>query len=126
MPSPYRPMLLTSTPAPPAGDGWIHEPKVDGWRFVAEISDGRVRLWSRGGHDWAPKLPELESLAHLGDVVLDGEMIVATPDGRADFELLTTRLNRRSGDPTTPGPRASLYVFDILRHQGQDVRNRPW
>jgi bifunctional non-homologous end joining protein LigD len=118
-------MLLTSTPAPPAGDGWIHEPKIDGWRFVAEISDGRVRLWSRGGHDWAPKLPELGILTGLGDVVLDGEMIVATPDGRADFELLTTRLNRRPGDPT-PGTPASLYVFDILRHHGQDVRNRPW
>jgi bifunctional non-homologous end joining protein LigD len=118
-------MLLTSTPAPPAGDGWIHEPKVDGWRFVAEISDGRARLWSRGGHDWAPKLPELESLTRLGDVVLDSEMIVVTPDGRADFELLTTRLNRRPGDPT-PGAPVSLYVFDILRHHGQDVRSRPW
>ena len=92
---------------------------------VAEVTDGRVRLWSRGGHDWAPKLPELESLAGLGDVVLDGEMIVATPDGRADFELLTTRLNRRPGDPT-PAPPVSLYVFDILRHQGQDLRDRPW
>jgi bifunctional non-homologous end joining protein LigD len=125
MPSPYRLMLLTSAPAPPAGDGWIHEPKLDGWRFLAEISDERVRLWSRGGHDWAPKLPELQSLTGLGDIVLDCEMIVVSPDGRADFELLTTRLNRRPGDPT-PGPPASLYVFDILRHEGQDIRNRPW
>jgi ATP-dependent DNA ligase len=118
-------MLLTPAPAPPAGEGYVHEAKLDGWRFCAEATDGRVRLWSRGGHDWAPKLPELESLAALGDIVLDGEMVVATPDGRADFELLTTRLNRRPGDPT-PGPPASLYVFDILRHHGQDVRHRPW
>ena len=125
MPAPYPLMLLTPTPAPPAGDGYLHEAKLDGWRFAAEISNGRVRLWSRGGHDWAPKLPELESLAGLGDLVLDGEMIVATPDGRADFELLTTRLNRRIGD-RTPAQPVSLYVFDILRHQGQDIRNRPW
>jgi ATP-dependent DNA ligase len=52
-------------------------------------------------------------------------MIVATPDGRADFELLTTRLNRRPGDPT-PGSPVSLYVFDVLRHHGHDLRNRPW
>ena len=103
----------------------MHEAKLDGWRFCAEVTDGRVRLWSRGGHDWAPKLPELESLGGLGDVVLDGEMIVATPDGRADFELLTTRLNRRPGDPTPAQP-VSLYVFDVLRHQGQDLRDRPW
>ena len=80
-------------------------------------------MQSRGGHDWASKLPEVESLAGLGDLVLDGEMIVATPDGRADVELLATRLSRRPGDPT-PAQAVSLYVFDILRHRGQDVRDR--
>jgi ATP-dependent DNA ligase len=118
-------MLLTPALAPPAGEGYVHEAKLDGWRFCAEVIDGRVRLWSRGGHDWASKLPELDSLASLGDVVLDGEMVVATPDGRADFELLTTRLNRRPGDPTAAPP-VSLYVFDILRHEGRDLRDRPW
>ena len=103
----------------------MHEAKLDGWRFCAEVTNGRVRLWSRGGHDWAPKLPELESLSGLGDVILDGELIVTTPDGRADFELLTTRLNRRPGD-ATPAQPVSLYVFDVLRHQRQDLRDRPW
>jgi ATP-dependent DNA ligase len=79
-------------------------------RFCVEVSAGRVRLWSRRGHDWAPKLPELESLVSLGDVVLDSKMIVATRGGRADFELLTTRPNRRPGDPA-PGRPVSLYVF---------------
>jgi ATP-dependent DNA ligase len=58
-------------------------------------------------------------------MVLDGEMIVATPDGRADFELLTTRLNRRPGDPSPTRP-VSLYVFDVLRRHGQDLRDRTW
>ena len=102
----------------------MHEAKLDGWRFCVEVTNGRVRLWSRGGHDWALKLPELESLSGLGDVVLDGEMIAPAPDGRADFELLTTRLNRRLGDPTPAQP-VSLYVFDVPRHQGQDLRDRP-
>ena len=125
MPAPYRFMLLTATPAPPVGEGYMHEAKLDGWRFCVEVTSGRVRLWSRGGHDWAQKLPELEGLSGLGDAVLDGELIVTTPDGRADFELLTTRLNRRSGDPTPAQP-ISLYVFDVLRHQRQDLRDRPW
>ena len=120
-----QPMLAMTREPHHDQDSFSYEVKWDGWRFVAEISDERVRLWSRGGHDWAPKLPELESLTGLSDAVLDGEMIVATPNGRADFELLTTRLNRRPGDPT-PGPPVSLYVFDILRHHGQDIRNRPW
>ena len=99
----------------------MHEAKLDGWRFCVEVTDGRLRLWSRGGHDWAPKLPELEGLAEFGDVVLDGEIIVATPDGRADFELLTSRLNRRPGDPP-PGQPVSLYVFDVLATGGMTSR----
>ena len=51
-------------------------------------------------------------------------MIVATPDGRADFELLTTRLNRRPGDPT-PGPPVSLYIFDILRTRAKTSETGP-
>ncbi len=125
MPAPYRLMLLSSTPGPPAGEGYVHEAKLDGWRFCAEVTGRRVRLWSRGGHDWAARLPELESLSSLGDVVLDGEMVVATPDGRADFELLTTRLSRRRGDPTAAVP-VSLYVFDVLCRHGRDLRDRPW
>ena len=102
----------------------MHEAKLDGWRFCAEVTNGRLRLWSRGGHDWAPKLPELEGFSGLGDDVLDGELIVATPDGRADFELLTTHLNRRSG--ATPAQPVSLYVFDVLRHEGRDLRDWRW
>jgi hypothetical protein len=98
----------------------------DGWRFCAEVTNGRVRLWSRGGHDWAPKLPELEGLSGLGDLVLDGEMIVATPDGRADFELLTTRLNRRSGDPTPAQP-VSLFggTSGTTQAGGSPTQNGP-
>jgi hypothetical protein len=62
--------------------------RLDGWRCKAEAIDERVRLWSRGGHDWTDRLPELLPPRFLGDLVLDGELAVATLDGRADFELL--------------------------------------
>ena len=97
MPAPYRLMLLTRTPAPPVAEGYVHE----------------------------AKLPELGSLAGLGDVVLDGEMVVATPDGRADFELLTTRLNRRPGDPT-PAQRSASTSSTSCATSGEDLRDRPW
>jgi hypothetical protein len=118
-------MLLTSTPAPPAGDGWVHEAKLDGWRCLAEASAGRVQVRSRRGGDYTSRLPELQSLSHLGDAVLDGELVVITDDGRADFELLSTRVNGRNRRPTAEPP-VTLYAFDVLRLQGRDLCGEPW
>ena len=93
MPFSLRPMLLTAARALPVGDGWVHEAKLDGWRCLVEVSGGRVQVWSRRGGEYTAKLPELQSLSRLDDVVLDGELVVVTEDGRADFELLSRRLN---------------------------------
>jgi hypothetical protein len=57
-------------------------------------------------------------------VVLDGEVVVTTPDGRADFELLGSRMH---GDHRAPRSHlVTLYVFDVLETGGVDVRGRPW
>jgi bifunctional non-homologous end joining protein LigD len=118
-------MLLTSAPAPAVGEGWIHEAKLDGWRCLVEVSGGRVRVCSRRGGDYTARLPELQVLSGLGDVVLDGELVVVTDDGRADFELLSSRVNGRnrrldSGHPVT------FYVFDLLRHKARNLCGEPW
>jgi hypothetical protein len=42
VPAPYRPMLLSAVVRPRAGDDWAHEPKLDGWRAIVEVSGGRV------------------------------------------------------------------------------------
>src|SRR5215207_1927346 len=36
----------------PAGDGWLHELKHDGFRIIARKEGDSVRLWSRNGRDW--------------------------------------------------------------------------
>jgi bifunctional non-homologous end joining protein LigD len=115
-------MLLTPTGAPPTEEGWVHEAKLDGWRCQAELIDGRVRLWSRGGHDWADRLPELLPLRVLGDLVLDGELVVATPDGRADFELLGGRMQQRAHFTH----QVTCYSFDLLRRQERELVNQAW
>src|ERR1700694_2562283 len=108
-------MLLTPAKSVPTGDRWIHESKVDGCRWCAEVDGERVRVRSRDGHEWSSKLPELGRLSRLGDgLVLNGELTLVTPDGRADFELLCARLAQhvsrwREVEPVT------LYVFDVLR-----------
>jgi bifunctional non-homologous end joining protein LigD len=82
--------------------------KMDGFCCIAAVTAGKVRLWSRGGNDMAARVPEVGALAALGVVVLDGELVGVTDDGRADFEVLAGRVNRRwvTGHPLFP-PRSA-------------------
>ena len=118
---PYLPMLLSPAPSPPTGERWVHEPKLDGWRCLAQVSGQKVRLWSRSGHDWSRLLPELRCLANLGDMVLDGELVAAGPNGRADFELLGARMMGPAKDVPV-----CLYVFDALAVGGKELVDRTW
>src|ERR1700751_496895 len=47
-----EPCLPTPASKPPAGDGWIHEIKHDGFRLMARRDAGGVRLLTRRGFDW--------------------------------------------------------------------------
>ncbi len=114
-------MLLSSAPCPPAGDRWVHEPNLDGWRCIAQVQDGKVRLWAREGLEWSPLLPELSCLADLGDLVLDGELVALSPDGRADFDLLSTRMTGTATDLSV-----CLYAFDILRLGEHELVQTTW
>ena len=124
MTAPFRPMLPTAVPAPPAAEGWVHESKLDGYRCLAQVKPSRARLWSRAGTEWTDRLPELASLTALGDVVLDGEVVVVTPDGRADFELLGARIHGPRYDPHSQP--VTFYVFDVLQFGHRDLRDQPW
>ena len=103
----------------------MHEAKLDGWRCLVEMSGGRLQVSSRRGGDYRGRLPELQSLSSAGDVVLDGELVVITDDRRADFELLSTRVNRGSRRPSSERP-VTPYAFDVLRHDGCDLCGEPW
>ena len=86
----FQPELCKPAHRPPAGEGWLHEVKWDGYRILASILDRKVQLWSRNGHEWTSKLPELVgalSTLDLKDAQLDGEIIVVT-DGQDSFNSL--------------------------------------
>ncbi len=59
MPEMPAPQLATLAEAPPDGDGWLHEIKYDGYRLLARIERGDVRLSTRNRLDWTGKFPEL-------------------------------------------------------------------
>lgn len=126
-----EPMLATAAPAPgafPRGRDWVYEVKWDGVRVLADVhADGTLRLTSRNERDVTPAYPELTGLAGLGDVLLDGE-VVLMDTGRPSFAALAERMHlrdtRRAAALAAARP-VTYLVFDVLRHEGQDVTAMP-
>ena len=118
---PFQPQLARLGDHPPAGDQWVHEIKWDGYRILATVADGEVRLWSRNALDWTGKLPEIrEAVAALGvtSAALDGELI-AGGGTKEDFNLLQATLSgERQGA-------LSYVLFDLLHLDGVDVTDAP-
>jgi bifunctional non-homologous end joining protein LigD len=105
--------------APFSDRGWVFERKLDGVRCLAHRDGGPVRLLSRTDRDMTGQFRELaEALESepCRDFVLDGE-VVAFEDGITSFQ----RLQRRGQERVA----VFLYVFDLLRHEGRDVRDLP-
>lgn len=122
-PQPERmaPELATLVKEIPAGDEWLHEIKFDGYRIVGVITPERVRLWTRNGHDWTDKFPELaEALRALPveQAIVDGEIVVLDAQGISDFQALQNAIKGGKG-------RILYYVFDIPHCQGYDLARTP-
>lgn len=115
-----EPCQPSPCPAPPSGDGWLHEIKHDGYRMMVARDGDRVRLYTRNGHDWADRFPAVVAAAIAlkpTRFVIDGEVVVCGPDGRAMFNLLRTGSRRK--------PEAVLFAFDLLIINDEDLRGRP-
>ena len=72
-------------------DRWSYEIKWDGFRTLAFVDDGAVRLQSTSLRDVTanyPELGELPTAVHATTAILDGELIVLDDDGRPRFELM--------------------------------------
>lgn len=110
------PCLPSKVAQPPAGDGWMHEIKYDGFRLQAWRQGDRVRLFTRRGLDWTKKFPDVaRGIAALPcrSCLIDGEVVACDEAGVPHFNLL------RHGAP------ASLYAFDLLELDGREVRREP-
>ena len=104
---------------PPSGPLWVHEVKHDGYRLMVRRDGARVRCFTRNGHDWADRFPAIVDAAlHLkaSSFLIDGEAVIARDDGTPDFHALRNR--RRGGEVV-------LHAFDLLEHDGDDLRELP-
>ena len=120
------PMFLVQRPRTIDGTGWTHELKYDGYRVLAEIDEGTVRLRTRNGTDatrWFPELDAPLRSVGTGRTVLDGEVCVLDDLGRSNFDRLQARAKRRG---FREGDDPVVYcIFDVLVHRGLDVRAVP-
>jgi len=110
-------------------DRWAAEWKWDGIRAQVVRRNGETFLWSRGEEQVTPRFPEVAAaVAALPDgCVLDGEL-VAWRDGRvAPFALLQQRIGRtRLSAAVLARAPVAYMVYDLLEHQGVDLRARPF
>lgn len=120
MPRDVKPMLATLVSEPFDHPDWIFEIKQDGYRAIAEIEQGAVRLYSRKGtsfnRQFASIVRSLESIP--GDAVVDGELVALDDKGRSYFQLLQNHLRAGSGN-------LSYFLFDLLYLNGKDLRDLP-
>jgi bifunctional non-homologous end joining protein LigD len=120
MPRHVEPMLATPFPKPFDHPDWLFEIKWDGYRAIAAVEQGSVRLYSRNQLSLTERFRLIaNSLSQLGhDAVLDGEVVVLDEHGRAQFQLLQNRGGSRKGV-------LAYYVFDLLYLDGHDLRGLP-
>lgn len=122
LPKTVQPQLATLVDDPPAGEDWLHEIKLDGYRILARITAGRVTLLSRRGKDWTGKFPAIAAALQalpVRQTILDGEIVVLRPDGTTDFQALQDVL--QGGRTEKP----VYYLFDLLHCNGFDLTRTP-
>jgi bifunctional non-homologous end joining protein LigD len=119
MPDMIKPMLAKLVDKPFDSNEWIFELKWDGYRAMANIDNGSVKLYSRNGliYKQFPIIKqELEKLAF--EAVLDGEIVALDKDGVPRFQYLQNY--------ETDGAHPLQYeVFDIVHYNGHDLKKVP-
>ena len=119
----YRPTIAPCLPLPakepPAGPGWIHEIKHDGFRILARRTGDRVRLYTRNGYDFADRFPRIVQAVQslrVRSCFIDGEAIVVDATGLSVFDLLRYRRHDHA---------AVLCAFDLIELNSKDLRSTP-
>ena len=116
----YRPMLATLADKPFDSTEWVYETKWDGFRLIAEVKRGSVRLFSRNGIEVTARYPAIAQALRpiVEPCVIDGELVALDTKGRSHFQLLQNAMR----DEKT---RLQYCVFDLLFLGTEDVRHKP-
>ncbi|MGC1269527.1 MAG: DNA ligase D [Croceibacterium sp.] len=121
------PQLATLVDAVPAGNGWMHEIKFDGYRALIAASGAQVAVYTRSGKDWTDKFGPLVSAVRALDLpacLIDGEIVAYGADGNPDFSSLQAVLKRGHGEQAATD-RLTFHAFDLLELDGEDLSPLP-
>jgi bifunctional non-homologous end joining protein LigD len=113
---PAQPVMASR---PPSGADWVHEINHDGYRVIVRRDDPAARFYTRNAYDWTTRLPAIAAAERIKakSFTIDGEAVVLGPDGLSRFEELRRRAAAHA---------AILYAFDLIEHDGEDLRARPF
>jgi ATP-dependent DNA ligase len=126
---PIEPMLAKLTDALPDGEGYLFEPKWDGFRAIVFRGEADVYIQSRDLRPLDRYFPEVHDalLEQLPDgCVIDGEIVIATGQG-LDFDALQMRLHPAASRVARLAKEipASFVAFDLLAVDGRSVMSAP-
>lgn len=120
LPAFVPPQLCRSVERPPAGSGWLHEIKFDGYRIQARVAGGKVTLKTRKGLDWTRRFGAVaEAFKRLPDCIVDGEIVALDDHGAPDFAALQAALSEEQTENLV------FFAFDLLFLDGEDWREQP-
>lgn len=114
-----EPCIPTKAVRAPVGPDWVYEIKHDGYRLMVRKDGEAVRVFTRRGVDWTKRFPRIvEAVRRLKatSVLIDGEGIVYDGAGMPNFDPLRSHNH---------GKEVSLVAFDLLEHNGDDLRKKP-
>ena len=123
LPDVLLPQLATRVDKPLGNElEWQFEIKFDGYRILARVEAGEVKLFTRNNNDWTSKLRHLANAiatAKYPDGWYDGEIVVLNATGTPDFGKL------QSAFDTSDVGDIVLYLFDLPYCDGRDIRAVP-
>src|SRR3954462_12663758 len=127
---PVLPMLAKRVDQLPPGEGWIFEPKWDGFRALIFRDGDEILIQSRDEKSLNRYFPELLDPLRSAlptRCVLDGEIVVAKNDG-LDFEALQLRIHPAASRVKLLSQEipASVVFFDLLSEGHRDLRTEPF
>jgi ATP-dependent DNA ligase len=126
---PIQPQLAKTAKDLPDGDGWVYEPKYDGFRTIVFRDGDDVYLQSRNGKPMNRYFPEVvESIREMkaDRLVMDGEIIVVV-DGIQEFDLLGQRIHPAESRVKMLSEQwpAAFVAFDLLAEDDEALLDVP-
>ena len=109
---------MGALPSTSHDEEWAYEIKWDGYRTLAFIADGVVRLQSSNSIDVTAKYPELAGFAsavNAASAIIDGELVALDSAGRPSFSLMQQHATE-----------VAFYAFDVLQINDVDAIALPY